>query len=107
MSGFRLAVLFGLLLGAASPALAAEKFCSDPPYWGVIDGDRHPVPVQITIDQDCTFKNFPQSNPLTSTLNFQTNDPSIYLIIFDNVYYTGNMACSNIDHRIWFSLRRQ
>jgi uncharacterized repeat protein (TIGR01451 family)/fimbrial isopeptide formation D2 family protein len=103
MSGFRLAVLFGLLLGAASPALAAEKFCSDPPYWGVIDGDRHPVPVQITIDQDCTFKNFPQSNPLTSTLNFQTNDPSIYLIIFDNVYYTGNMACSNIDHRIWFS----
>ena len=103
MFGFGLLVLFALLLGATSPALAAEKFCSDPPYFGVIDGDRNPVPNQITIDADCTFKNFPQSNPLTSTLNFQTNDDSIYLIIFDNVYYTGNMACSNIDHRIWFS----
>ncbi len=103
MFGFQLLVLFILLPGAASPALAAEKFCSDPPYFGVIDGDRNPVPNQISIDQDCTFRNFPQSNPLTSTLNFHTNDDSIYLIIFDNVYYTGNMACSNIDHRIWFS----
>ncbi|MDF1526735.1 MAG: isopeptide-forming domain-containing fimbrial protein [bacterium] len=103
MFGFWLLVLIVLLLGAASPALAAEKFCSEPPYLGVIDGDTDPVPVQITIDTDCTFRNFPQSNPLTSTLNFQTNDPSIYLIIFDNVYYTGNMACSNIAHRIWFS----
>ena len=98
MFGFGLLVLLTLLLGATSPALAREKFCSDPPYFGVIDGDRNPVPTQITIDADCTFRNFPQSNPLTSTLNFQTNDGSIYLIIFDNVYYTGNMACSNIDH---------
>jgi uncharacterized repeat protein (TIGR01451 family)/fimbrial isopeptide formation D2 family protein len=103
MFGFPLLVLFALLLGTASPALGAEKFCSDPPYFGVIDGNIRPVPVQITIDMDCTFKNFPESNPLTSTINFQTNDPSIYLIIFDNVYYTGNMACANIDHRIWFS----
>ena len=101
--GFALLVLLALLLGMASPAVGAEKFCSDPPYFGVIDGNRHPDPVQITIDRDCTFQNFPQSNPLTSTINFQTNDPSIYLIIFNNVYYTGNMACANIPHRIWFS----
>src|SRR3990172_1406355 len=101
--GFPLLILFALLLGTASPVLGVEKFCSDPPYFGVIDGNRHPDPVQITIDRDCTFQNFPQSNPLTSTINFQTNDPTIYLIIFNNVYYTGNMACANIDHRIWFS----
>jgi uncharacterized repeat protein (TIGR01451 family)/fimbrial isopeptide formation D2 family protein len=101
--GFALLIVFSLLLGKASPAPGAEKFCSDPPYFGVIDGNRHPVPVQITIDRDCTFQNFPASKPLTSTINFQTNDPSIYLIIFNNVYYTGNMACANIPHRIWFS----
>jgi len=103
MFGLPLLVLLALLLGTASPALGAEKFCSDPPYFGVIDGNIRPVPTQITIDQDCTFKNFPESNPLTTTINFHTNDPTIYLIIFDNVYYIGNMACANIDHRIWFS----
>jgi hypothetical protein len=103
MLGLPLLILLALLLGTASPTLGADKFCSDPPYFGVIDGNIRPVPVQITIDQDCTFKNFPESNPLTATINFQTNDPTIYLIIFDNVYYTGNMACANIDHRIWFS----
>jgi len=101
--GFLLLILLALLLGTASPAVAAEKFCSDPPYFGVIDGNIRPVPTQITIDRDCTFENFPQSNPLTTNINFQTNDPSIYLIIFNNVYYTGNMACANIPHRIWFS----
>ena len=101
--GFPLLILLALLLGTASPAVAAEKFCSDPPYFGVIDGNIRPVPTQITVDRDCTFKNFPQSNPLTTTINFQTNDPSIYLIIFENVYYTGNMACANVDHRIWFA----
>ena len=98
-----LLLLLALLLGTASPAVGAEKFCSDPPYFGVIDGNLRPDPVQITIDRDCTFKNFPQTDPLTSTINFQTNDNSIYLIIFENVYYTGNMACANVDHRIWFS----
>jgi len=101
--GLPLLILLTLLLGSASPAAGAEKFCSDPPYFGVIDGNIRPVPVQITIDRDCTFKNYPPSKPLTSTINFQTNDNSVYLIIFDNVYYTGNMACANIPHRIWFS----
>jgi len=101
--GFPLLILLALLLGTASPAVAVEKFCSDAPYFGVIDGNIRPVPTQITVDRDCTFKNYPQSNPLTTTINFQTNDPSIYLIIFENVYYTGNMACANVDHRIWFA----
>jgi large repetitive protein len=91
-----------LLLGAASPSPGAEKFCSQ--YDGVIDGEvLLTSPTQITIDTDCTFQNWPQSNPLTATLNFQTNDPSIYLIIFNNVYFTGHMACANVYHRIWFA----
>ncbi|MEJ2491294.1 MAG: isopeptide-forming domain-containing fimbrial protein [Desulfuromonadales bacterium] len=95
-------LLAAFLLGWGQPALAEEKFCSDYPN-GVIDGNVDPVPVQITIDRDCTFQNFPASNPLTGTLNFQTNDPSIYLIIFNNVIFTGHMACANVEHRIWFA----
>lgn len=97
-----LILLFVLILGSALPALAAEKFCSDYPN-GIIDGNVDPVPVQITIDRDCTFQNWPETNQLTSTLNFHTNDPSIYLIIFDNVIFTGHMACANVYHRIWFA----
>jgi large repetitive protein len=94
--------VLALLLGTASPAPGAEKFCSE--YGGVIDGDVLVTsPVQITIDTDCTFQNWPQSNPLTATLNFHTNDPSIYLIIFNNVYFIGHMACANVNHRIWFA----
>jgi uncharacterized repeat protein (TIGR01451 family)/fimbrial isopeptide formation D2 family protein len=96
-------LILGLLLGAASSAQAGE-FCSADPYFGVIDGNvLSTPPIQITIDTDCTFQNWPDSRPLTTTVNFQTNDPSIYLIIFDNVIFTGNMACANVDHRIWFS----
>jgi fimbrial isopeptide formation D2 family protein/uncharacterized repeat protein (TIGR01451 family) len=102
--GFLLLILFALVLGAVSPALAADKFCSDAPYFGVLDGNVLATPPnQITIDRDCTFKNWPQSNQLTTTINFHTNDPTIYLIIFDNVFFTGHMACANVDHRIWFA----
>ncbi len=101
--GFQLLLLFTLLLGTVFSAQAATKFCSEFPN-SVIDGNVvSPVPTQITIDTDCTFQNWPISNPFTGTINFQTNDPTIYLIIFDNVYFTGNMACANIDHRIWFT----
>jgi uncharacterized repeat protein (TIGR01451 family)/fimbrial isopeptide formation D2 family protein len=107
-------LLFLALMGAASTA-SAGLFCSEAPFFGVVDGTQRatyggsysgtvadPFPTQITIDQDCTFQNFPTSDPLTATLNFQTNDPSVYLITFNNVIFTGNMACANIDHRIWF-----
>ncbi|MCK4587036.1 MAG: hypothetical protein KAU29_06820, partial [Gammaproteobacteria bacterium] len=107
-------ILALMLLGGVSNA-SAGLFCSGAPFFGTVDGneradlggsysgtDADPFPTQITIDTDCTFLNFPASDPLTVTLNYQTNDPSIYLITFDNVVFTGNMACANIDHRIWF-----
>ncbi len=93
------------LLCVATPSYAAEKFCSDYTYDPVadqyiIDGDVLGIaPTQITIDYTCTFQNWTN---LSTHINFQTNDPSIYLIIFDNVDdYTGNMACSNIEHKLW------
>ncbi len=103
--GFPLLLLFALLLGAAFSAQAEDKFCSQ--FWangvqGVVDGNvLGASPVQVTIDMTCTFQNWPLSNPLTATINFQTNDPTIYLIVFDNVWFDGNMACSNIDHKLW------
>lgn len=95
--------LFVFFIGTtAAPAQAAEKFCSD--YDGVIDGNVLATsPGQITIDRDCTFQNWTEPNPLDTTVNFQTNDPTIYLIVFDNVDFTGHMACASVDHRIWFS----
>jgi uncharacterized repeat protein (TIGR01451 family)/fimbrial isopeptide formation D2 family protein len=102
-----LAVLAALLMLASAPTRAAEKFCSEAPYNGVIDGNvlANP-PTQISVDTSCTFRNWPQSRPLTTTINFnfQSGDP-LSLIVFDNVYYTGNMACSNTDDKfkIWFT----
>ncbi|MBE9516409.1 MAG: isopeptide-forming domain-containing fimbrial protein, partial [Proteobacteria bacterium] len=99
--GSSLLLFFVLWLGAVSSALAAK--CSEAPYFGVVDGTAgYPIDSAITIDTDCTFQNFTAANPLTATINFQTNDPSIYLIVFDNVIFTGNMACSNVEHKIWF-----
>lgn len=98
--GISLVFGFALLMGSASSAQAAIKFCSE--FGGVIDGNLLGTsPVQVTIDTHCTFINWPASNPLTATINFQTNDPSVYLITFDRVWYSGNMACSNIDHKLW------
>jgi uncharacterized repeat protein (TIGR01451 family)/fimbrial isopeptide formation D2 family protein len=96
-----------LLLGLAGSAQAADKFCSDAPYFGVIDGNvLANAPTQISVDTSCTFRNWPQSDPLTTTINFnfQSGDP-LSLIVFDNVYYTGNMACSNTEDKfkIWFT----
>ena len=102
--GIALLLLFALALAAAPQAQAATKFCSEFSYngvQGVIDGSMGTAPVQVTIDMSCTFQNWPQSNPLTTNINFQTNDPSIYLIIFDNVWFDGHLACSNIDHKLW------
>jgi len=100
------------LLGISGTAQAG-LFCSDFPQastWTVdkpvhlVDGSD-PLLVgltQITIDTHCNFQNFVSPNDLDVTINFQTNDPSVYLITFDNVSFTGNMSCSNIPHKIWF-----
>lgn len=97
-----LLLLFALLMGAASPALACLA------YGGLIDGNVDPVPPsQVQIDANCTIRNFPASNPLTTNFSFLTqpgqNDQR-WLIVFDNVVHTGNMACDAVHlHKIWFT----
>ena len=114
--GFPLLLLFVLLMGAASPALAGTDMCSGykknpTDTVAVVDGNDPFVQANLPgssfgIDMNCEFKNFPISSVwpkgLTPTLNFYTPDKSdIYLIVFDNVWFSGNMACANIDHKLW------
>ena len=93
-----------LLLGAASVARAEN--CSDYPD-GIIDGSAGtPAPDQLQIDRNCTIRNFPASNPLGTNFSFYTkpgNNDQRWLVIFDNVVHTGQMACDAVhEHRIWF-----
>jgi large repetitive protein len=96
---------FIVCLGAALPAHAVN--CSDPPYFGVIDGDVVPAPSQIQIDANCTIRNFPASNPLGTNFSFLTQPGQTqerWLVIFDNVVHTGNMSCNAThEHKIWFT----
>ncbi len=107
-AGGRTAILllaFALSLLAAVPAWADDCVAD---RGGVIDGFVDPVPPsQIQIDGNCTIKNFPASNPLTSNISFYTqpgqNDER-WLVIFDNVVHTGQMSCDAVhDHKIWFT----
>ena len=97
--GTLLLLLAVLLLGVASSARAAGDMCSDYPG-GVIDGsvlNINQLPSTLGIDRDCTIKNFPKSMgglPFT-LINFQFPQHASYLIIFDNVYYKGNMSCND------------
>jgi len=100
-----------LLLGAANFAHAGTDFCSSYPLvngFHVIDGNDASLnvltlPSSIGIDANCYFKNFPISSKwpagLTSTLNFKSDG---FLAIFENVYYSGNMACASTTTKIWF-----
>ena len=74
---------------------------------GVLDGNVTPVaPSQIQVDGNCTIRNFPASNPLSTNFSFlsqpgQTDDR--WLLIFDNVMHTGEMSCNAVQgHKIWF-----
>jgi uncharacterized repeat protein (TIGR01451 family) len=98
-------LVFALLLGAASAAQAVD--CSEFPG-GVIDGFTGiSPPSQIQIDRNCTIRNFPASNPLGTNFSFltqpgQTDDR--WLVVFDNVVHTGQMACNSVaGHIIWFT----
>ncbi|MGD8829288.1 MAG: SdrD B-like domain-containing protein [Pseudomonadales bacterium] len=89
----------------ALPAWAIN--CSDLPN-GTLDGFAGDIPPsQIQIDQTCTIRNFPASNPLTTNFSFYTQPGQTderWLIIFDNVYHTGQMACNSVaGHKIWFT----
>jgi uncharacterized repeat protein (TIGR01451 family) len=106
--GSRIQILllaFALLLGAALPAQADD--CSDYPG-GVIDGFAGAVaPSQLQIDRTCTIRNFPASNPLSTNFSFMTQPGQTderWLVIFDNVVHTGQMACNSVaGHAIWFT----
>jgi uncharacterized repeat protein (TIGR01451 family)/fimbrial isopeptide formation D2 family protein len=104
-----------LLLSSTDFAHAGTEFCSDykkhpEDTIAVVDGNDPYVKANLpsssfTIDMNCEFRNFmPPAWPdgLTPTLNFKTSDKSdIYLIVFDNVWFNGNMACANIAHKLW------
>jgi uncharacterized repeat protein (TIGR01451 family) len=92
-----------LLLLAAIPAHAADN-CPSPQNNGVIDGFVNPVPpAQINIQGNCTIRNFPASNPLTSNISFFGNNATSFLVIFDNVDFIGNISCDKPQgDAIWF-----
>jgi uncharacterized repeat protein (TIGR01451 family) len=94
-----------LWLGAAAPAQAVD--CSEFPG-GILDGSTGAIaPSQIQIDRNCTIRNFPASNPLGTNFSFLTQPGQTderWLIIFDNVVHTGQMACNSVaGHIIWFT----
>src|SRR5689334_14934477 len=60
-----------LLPLAAVPARAQSVGGCVANFGGVIDGFVNPTPPsQINLDGNCTIRNFPASNPLTSNLSF-------------------------------------
>ncbi len=92
-----------LALSATAPAWAINCVAN---AGGIIDGFvNYPVPPpQINIDGNCTIRNYPASNPLTSNISWFGNNPTSWLLIFDNVVHTGNMSC-NLNaqgNKIWF-----
>src|SRR6266704_1565493 len=94
---------FGLLLLSAVPARAMSVGGCVANFGGVIDGFVNPVPPsQINIDGNCTIRNFPASNPLTSNISF-TGTGRGWLVIFDNVDFIGNISCDKSHGNfIWF-----
>ena len=91
---------FALLLGMAGATQAATVMCSQ--FGGVIDGYDTSARTLIDsastigIDRNCTIKNFPAPNGLPITnINFNFPQQQSYYIVFDNVYYGGNMSCND------------
>jgi hypothetical protein len=101
-------VLWVLALAASMwSSNAAAQACSDYPN-GVLDGFAGDIPPsQLQIDRNCTIRNFPASNPISTNFSFftqpgQTNER--WLVVFDNVVHTGNMSCNAThEHKIWFT----
>src|SRR5258705_10756473 len=94
---------FGLLLLSAVPARAQSVGGCVANFGGVIDGFVNPVPPsQINIDGNCTIRNFPASNPLTSNISFSGTGRG-WLVVFDNVDFVGNLSCDKSHGNfIWF-----
>ncbi len=103
-------IVFLLFALAASLLTATPAWADDcvADRGGVIDGFVDPVPPsQIQIDGNCTIRNFPASNPLSSNISFYTSpgqNTKRWLVIFDNVVHTGQMSCDAVQgHYIWFT----
>lgn len=97
-------LLFALLMTISFGVEAQTQVdCSAPPYNGVIDGNVRPVPpTNVKLDTHCTIVNYPGG--LSTNFTFDNNDPTPYLIVFDNVIHTGNMSCNAVaGHKIWFT----
>ncbi|HWJ05789.1 MAG TPA: hypothetical protein VNS57_08365, partial [Steroidobacteraceae bacterium] len=93
---------FVLLLGGAAVARAED--CSDYPG-GVLDGATGtPAPSNLNINRNCTIRNYPGG--MSTNFSFYTQPGQTdqrWLVIFDNVVHTGQMACDAVhEHRIWF-----
>ena len=99
---FYLLIFLIVLCGAPHPVHADQANCSDAPYNGVVDGDIHPFPPDnIKIDANCSILNYP--NGMSTNFSFDNNDPTAYLVIFDNVLHTGQMSCNTVaGHTVWF-----
>src|SRR5215831_9708522 len=96
-------VLLLLMLLSAVPAHGQSVGGCVANFGGVIDGFVNPVPPsQINIDGNCTIRNFPASNPLTSNISF-TGTGRGWLLVFDNVDFIGNLSCDKSHGNfIWF-----
>jgi len=103
--GILLITLAVSLLDAAPAQAQPSKDCVAD-FGGVVDGNFvNPAPSQINIDGNCTFRHFSASNPLTSNISFVGNNPTSWLVIFDDVVFTGNMSC-NLNSQgnfLWFT----
>src|SRR5262245_37043202 len=96
--------VFAVSLLNSTEARADDRCVAD--LGGVLDGFVTPnPPAQIQIDGNCTFRNFTASNPLTSNISFYGNNPTSWLVIFDNVVFTGNMSCNlnSQGNLLWFT----
>ncbi len=94
----------GWLALGASPARAID--CSELPN-GTLDGFAGDIPPsQIQIDRNCTIKNYPAPTGMSTNFSFLTQPGQTderWVIIFDNVYHWGQMACNAVaGHKIWF-----
>lgn len=104
---FRLATRLAVALLLCIAGTAEAQDCSD--YVdGVLDGYAGTVaPSQLQIDRTCTIRNYPAGNELGTNFSFltqpgQTDDR--WVVIFDNVVHTGQMACNSVaGHKIWFT----
>jgi uncharacterized repeat protein (TIGR01451 family) len=95
---------FVLFMLSAAPAFA-EDCVAD--LGGVLDGNVTPVPPsQIQIDGNCTIRNYPASNPMSTNFSFLSQPGQTdqrWLVIFDNVVHIGQMSCDAVQgHKIWF-----